>query len=172
MRSAVSPFRTAMLCVLIALGIAPFARHAGAATATGNFQVRITIQESCIIVGTPSPLDFGNQNVLAANVDAVTTLTVQCTTSTPYNIGLNAGTGAGATIAVRKMTGPGAATVDYSLYQDTSRTVLWGDVIGTNTEAGTGNGSPQAYTVYGRVPPQPTPAPGLYTDTITVTVTY
>ncbi|WP_163468383.1 spore coat protein U domain-containing protein, partial [Klebsiella michiganensis] len=28
------------------------------------------------------------------------------------------------------------------------------------------------YTVYGRVPVQTTPAPGTYTDTITVTVTY
>ena len=172
MRSAVSTFRIAVLCTLVALGVAPFARHAGALTATSNFQVRITIQESCIVVGTPSPLDFGNQNVLTANVDATTTLTVQCTTSTPYTIGLNAGTGAGATLAVRKMTGPGSATVDYSLYQDSPRTVLWGDVIGTNTQAGTGNGSPQAYTVYGRVPPQPTPASGLYTDSITVTVTY
>ena len=171
MRSAVSTFRIAVLCTLVALGVAPFARHAGAATAIGNFQVRITIQESCIIVGATSPLDFGNQNVLAANVDATTTLTVQCTTSTPYTIGLNVGTGAGATLAVRKMTGPGAATVDYSLYQDAPRTVLWGDVVG-NTQAGNGNGSPQAYTVYGRVPPQATPSAGLYTDTITVTVTY
>jgi spore coat protein U-like protein len=172
MRSQVSRFRVVTLCAIGVLGVDLHAHRAIAATATGNFQVRITIQESCIIVGTPSPLDFGNQNVLAANVDATTTLTVQCTTSTPYNIGLNAGTGAGATIAVRKMTGPGAATVDYSLYQDSPRTVLWGDVIGTNAQAGTGNGSPQAYTVYGRVPPQLTPASGLYTDTITVTVTY
>jgi spore coat protein U-like protein len=28
------------------------------------------------------------------------------------------------------------------------------------------------YTVYGYVPPQATPAAGVYTDTITVTVTY
>ncbi|HEY2977511.1 MAG TPA: spore coat protein U domain-containing protein, partial [Burkholderiaceae bacterium] len=38
---------------------------------------------------------------------------------------------------------------------------------------GTGNGSPQPHTVYGRVPAQATtPAPGTYTTTITVTVTY
>ena len=34
----------------------------------------------------------------------------------------------------------------------------------------TGNGTGQNYTVYGRVPPQTTPAPGTYTDTITVKV--
>ncbi|MCE3520182.1 spore coat protein U domain-containing protein, partial [Escherichia coli] len=35
-----------------------------------------------------------------------------------------------------------------------------------------GSGAAQPYTVYGRVPVQTTPAPGTYTDTITVTVTY
>jgi spore coat protein U-like protein len=69
-----------------------------AATATANFQVRITIQTSCIVVSA-NDLDFGTQGVLSTNVDVPTTLSVQCTTSTPYNIGLNAGTGAGATVA-------------------------------------------------------------------------
>jgi spore coat protein U-like protein len=38
---------------------------------------------------------------------------------------------------------------------------------------GTGTGATQpAVTVYGRVPPQTTPAIGTYTDTVVVTVTY
>jgi spore coat protein U-like protein len=36
----------------------------------------------------------------------------------------------------------------------------------------TGNGADQTFTIYGRVPAQTTPAPGTYTDTVTVTVTY
>ena len=171
MRSAVSTFRIAVLCTLVALGVAPLARHAGAATVPGNFQVRITIQESCIIAST-NPLDFGTANVLAANVDQVTTLSVQCTTGTPYNIGLDKGAGLGASEAVRKMTSPAAATVDYSLYQNTLRTTLWGNTVPTTTVPGTGNGAEQLYTVYGRVPPQTTPAAGSYIDTINVTVTY
>jgi spore coat protein U-like protein len=170
MRPGVSAFRIVTLCALLAWGVAIFAPNAGAATATGNFQVRITIQESCIVASTNS-LDFGSQNILAANVDQTTTLSVQCTPSTAYDIGLNAGTGVGATIAVRKMTGAGG-TVDYSLYQDAPRAILWGDSVGTNTVSGTGNGAAQSYTVYGRVPPQTTPAAGSYLDTITVTVTY
>jgi spore coat protein U-like protein len=66
----------------------------------------------------------------------------------------------------------GANTITYSLYQDAGRTTVWGNTIGTNTVAGTGNGASQSYTVYGRVPPQTTPAAALYGDTITVTVTY
>ena len=171
MRSQVSPVRVATLCVLAGLAGAVLVHQAIAATATGSFQVRITIQESCAVVST-NMLDFGSQNVLTANVDQDTQLSVQCTASTPYDIGLNAGTGAGATEAVRKMTGPGAATVSYSLYQDAGRSVLWGNTVGTNTISGTGTGAAQPYTVHGRVPPQTTPGAGTYIDTITVTVTF
>ena len=96
---------------------------------------------------------------------------MSCTNTTPYNIGLDAGTGSGATVATRKMTS-GGATVSYSLYSDSAHATVWGNTIGTDAVAGTGNGTGQNYTVYGRVPPQTTPAPGTYTDTITVTVTY
>ena len=96
---------------------------------------------------------------------------MQCTDTTPYNIGLDAGTGTGATVTVRKLTS-GGATVNYTLYSDTGRTTVWGNTVSTDTVAATGNGASQSYTVYGRVPAQTTPAPGTYTDTVTVTVTY
>lgn len=143
-----------------------------AQTATTQFNVQITIAAECQISSAPAPLNFGTSGVIDANVDATTTIDVQCTNGQSYNIGLNEGQGAGATVAARLMTGPAAATVTYSLYQDAARTTIWGDTIGTNTVAGTGTGSPVTHTVYGRVPPQPTPAAGTYNDVITVTVTY
>lgn len=141
-----------------------------AATTTTTFTSQITIQATCTIISATN-LDFGTQGVLSANVDQSSTLQVQCTDTTPYDIGLNAGTGTGATVATRKMTS-GGATVNYSLYTDAGRTTVWGDTIGTDTVAATGNGASQSYTVFGRVPPQTTPAPATYVDTITVTVTY
>jgi spore coat protein U-like protein len=96
---------------------------------------------------------------------------VTCTNSTPYEVGLDAGTGTGATIAARKMTASGA-TINYTMYQDPARSILWGNTVGTDAVSGTGNGSAQALTVYGRVPAQSTPAPGAYSDTINVTVTF
>jgi spore coat protein U-like protein len=153
----------ALLCV-------PFANQANAATATSTFTVQMTVNSSCVI-NSASTLDFGTTGVLTANVDNTSTLAVQCTNTTPYNVGLNAGLGSGATVAVRKLTN-GANTINYSLYTTSGRTVVWGNTVGTDTQAGTGNGASQNYTVYGRVPPQTTPAPAAYTDTITVTVTY
>ena len=86
-------------------------------------------------------------------------------------MGLSAGGGTGATVAVRKMTS-GANTVNYTLYRDAARTLVWGTTIGTDTVTGTGNAANQAITIYARTPTQTVPPPGTYTDTVTVTITY
>ena len=71
----------------------------------------------------------------------------------------------------RKMTRSSEA-VTYALYRDAARSQPWGSTVGIDTAAGTGSGFAQGFTVYGRVPPQPTPSPGTYTDTIVITVAY
>jgi spore coat protein U-like protein len=141
-----------------------------AATTTSTFTVQVSITATCTI-NSASTLNFGTQGILSTNVDQTSTIAVTCSNTTPYNIGLDAGTGSGATVAVRKLTS-GGATVNYSLYSDAGRATVWGNTVGTDTVAGTGNGSSQNFTVYGRIPTQTTPAPGTYNDTITVTVTY
>jgi spore coat protein U-like protein len=152
-------------CVLIA-----FADTSHSASTTSTFAVQAAILATCTI-NTASTLNFGSQAVLAANVDQTSTIQVTCTNTTPYNIGLDVGTGSGATVAVRKLTS-GGATINYSLYSDAGRATVWGNTVSTDTVAGTGNGAAQNYTVYGRIPSQTTPAPGNYADTITITVTY
>jgi len=141
----------------------------GSSTANFSFTVTATVATSCSVSATN--LDFGSAGVLIANVDGTSTVTPQCTNGTPYNVGLNAGTGTGATVTNRKMTS-GASMITYSLYTTSGRTTVWGNTVGTDTQSGTGTGSNQALTVYGRVPPQTTPAPAAYTDTIIVTATY
>jgi spore coat protein U-like protein len=153
----------------VAAALAFAVSSAFAATTTSTFQVRATITATCVILTSPD-LDFGSLGVLTANADQSSTIQVQCTNTTPYNIGLNAGTGS-VSVATRKLSN-GGATINYSLYTDAARTTVWGNTIGTDTVAATGDGASQSYLVYGRIPPQTTPAPGSYTDTITVTVTY
>ena len=114
--------------------------------------------------------EFRQPGRIDCAVNQTSTIQVQCTNTTPYNIGLNAGTATGATVTTRKMTN-GGATVGYALYSNAGMTTNWGNTVGTDTVSGTGNGA-QPYTVYGQVPAQSTPAAGTYTDTITVTVTY
>jgi spore coat protein U-like protein len=142
-----------------------------AATATSQFQVTMTLQAECKLTSA-SDLAFGTSGVIQAAVNATSAIGVQCTNTTPYNVGLSAGAGSGATVALRKMTSAGSATINYQLFRDTARTQTWGDVVGTNTASATGNGAVQTLTVYGTVPAQTTPAAGSYTDTVQVTVTY
>jgi spore coat protein U-like protein len=159
------------ILALLAAAAAGWAGPAASTTTTATFQVQIIITNACSI-GSASALNFGSQGTLAAAVAATSTVSVNCTLTLPYNISLDAGTGSGATVAARIMTGPASATVGYSLYQDITHLLVWGNTIGTNTVAGVGTGLSLPYTVYGNVPSQATPAAGTYTDTITVTVTY
>lgn len=159
------------LCVsgVLAAGVASIPQ-AGAATATSTFNVTMTIQGQCTVASTTN-LQFGAAGVLTSQITATSTIGVQCTNTTPYNVGLDPGSATGATVTSRKMTG-GAATVNYALYRDSGYTQNWGQTIATDTVSGTGNGAVQNLTVYGQVPAQTTPAPGAYTDTVKVTVTY
>lgn len=143
---------------------------AGFTTVTGNFTASATVSANCLISATPA-LNFGTLAVLTAAIPGTTTISRRCTSGTAYNIGLSAGAGIGATVAARRMTGPGLATVTYSLYKDSGWTTVWGDV-GAARISDTGTGLTQTTTVYGRVPAQSTPVAGNYTDTIIVTVTY
>jgi len=103
---------------------------------------------------------------------STSTITVTCTNTSPYNVGLNAGTAPGATVTTRKMSGPGGALLAYALYQDAAHSINWGNTVGTDTVAGTGNGNAQALTVYGQVGAGQFVTPGAYVDTITATITY
>jgi spore coat protein U-like protein len=147
------------------------AAQARAATSTGNFAVTGTITATCQV--NASTLAFGAYNpVLNANLDVTGSVSVSCTNATPYNIGLGVGAGTGATITNRKMTS-GANTLTYQVFRDAARTLNWGQTVGTDTVAGTGNGVAQAITAYGRIPlGQTTAAVGAYTDTVVITITY
>ena len=158
------------VAALAGLGLILGAGAASAAIDTENLQVQVTIVSECKVQSAPL-LDFGSQGVLDSAQNGSTTIGIQCTNTTPYTVRLDAGSGAGATVADRLMT-LGAATVSYSLFRDAAHMLVWGETDGTNTVAGTGNGAVQTLDVYGQIPAQTTPAPGLYTDTVTVTVSY
>jgi spore coat protein U-like protein len=142
-----------------------------AATATTTFQVTATVLSVCTVSATN--LAFGNYDASSGTPnDASSAVTTTCSNSTAYTVALNAGTGSGATVAVRRMTN-GANTLDYSMYTTAGRTTVWGDgTLSTVTQAGTGNGAGQALTVFGRIPTGQYVTAGSYTDTVTATVTY
>lgn len=131
------------------------------------FTVTATVTSQCSV--SASTLDFGAVGLLLANTDGTSNVTVLCASGAAYQVGLDNGQHASGT--TRRMQGPGGL-VTYELYRNPTRTQRWGSTLNTDTVAGSGNGSSQTLTVYGRVPNQTTPSAGTYNDTITVTVTY
>lgn len=141
-------------------------------TATATFLVSLTLQANCTI--SANPLSFGTNGVLTTALNQQTTVAVDCTNTTPYNVGLDGGTVSGSTVTSRLLAGTASGntstTVGFQLYQDSGRTTVWGNTQGTNTVGGTGTGSVQSITVYGQIPIQATPRPDTYQTTVTATV--
>ena len=173
LRAKFSPFAAAAVALSFVAAALPVTGTAATYLNGSNnttFDVTLKIVANCVI--SAAPLDFGQtQGVLASNVSVNTNLSVTCTNTTPYNVGLNAGTGSGSVGTTRYLAGTGGntATVQYNLFQTAGATV-WGNTQGTDTHSGTGTGAAQTITVYGQVPVQSTPAPDTYKSTITATV--
>ena len=159
---------------LLAAGLIAATTGAFAATVTTTFQVQASVNALCSISAVN--LTFPAVDPLSSQTDGATTVTVNCTKNSPYTVGLTAGTTTGATIAQRLMAN-GADTMNYNLYTDAARSIVWGNTAAAPTwvsGTGAGMGTAQVLNVYGRVAGgQTNLAVGTYTEpTITVTVTY
>lgn len=161
--------RISIAATLAALGLLAPVAPAFAGSDSDSFTVSATVLDSCSV--NANDLAFGNYDPVASTpLDASTTIVVTCTNGTDYDVALDAGIGAGATVGARRMSA-GADVLEYSLFTDASRSDLWGEAGGDLVSA-TGSGLAQTHHVYGRVPVNQDAPAGDYEDTITVTVTY
>lgn len=137
------------------------------------FTASATVPTQCHSYLT-ADLDFGQVGgSVASAIDRTTTFGLTCTNHTAWNIGLNNGLYAsGSTRRMRQGTTGNYTYVSYEMYRDSSRSIRWGNTVGTDTLSGTGTGSAQTLTIYGRVPSPQTPPAGNYSDTVTITITY
>ena len=147
------------------------------ATATGVMTVTATVAATCVVGTSTLAFDTATSATIAAgNVDAIGTVSVNCTSGSSYTIALSAGAGTGATVASRKMTSgtvPSAQLLSYTVYTTAARTTVWGDATTASAVvAGVGSGVAQSISAYGRIFQSPLVQAGAYTDTLNVTVTY
>jgi spore coat protein U-like protein len=148
--------------------------------ATASFQVLITITKACsVTAGTASNINLGSVAATAVNTTNSNTISVNCSKTTPYYVGLapsNANT-AGAGLMVSS-TAP-ATNTDKVPYQLTSTAgaggTIWGNTATStavgNGVAGTGTGAAQSLTVYATAA-SANFTPDSYADTVTVNVNY
>jgi spore coat protein U-like protein len=131
--------------------------------------VQATNQTICTL-GT-SAVNFPATGVLRSSTDATGSIFVVCTSGAPYTIALDGGLTAATDPTQRKMS-QGAEQITYGLYQNSGRTLPWGDSSAGYAASGSGSGLSQTLTVYGRAPAQNTPSAGTYSDTVVVTLSY
>jgi spore coat protein U-like protein len=159
------------IAVLLMLGLMPLAElQAQSQTVSTTFRVQARVEAVCEV--TASDLNFGTYTAQAGTpLQGTTLLRATCTPGSTYNVGLNEGTSAGATVNQRKMAS-GANSLNYQLYSDSARSTIWGNTTGTDTVTGVGTGLAVDHTVYGAVPAAQAVPAGDYADTITVRIYY
>ena len=145
----------------------PLSAKAGGNTTSTTMNVSASVAPSCTV--RADPLQFGSYTL--AQKGASATIYVTCTKDTNYDIGLDAGSTSGATVDVRKMKS-GSNTLNYSIYQNSGYTTVWGETVGSNTVHDTGSGTEQQIPVYGMIPANQQAPIGSYTDTVNVKVTF
>jgi spore coat protein U-like protein len=129
-----------------------------AAAAAGAANCTFTVQS----------VAFGNYDTISGqSVNSAGSITVSCNVIDSYSISLSPGQG---TLLVRQMR-TGGYGLNYNLYTDALRTMIWGDgTSGTVIVSDTAIGG--IYTVYGRIPANQNLPAGTYTDSITVTLNF
>ncbi|PFH12092.1 spore coat protein U-like protein [Collimonas sp. PA-H2] len=112
------------------------------------------------------------------NADSTGDVAVTCTATLvagtgSYTIALSTGSGTYATRTLKS----GVNILNYNIYTDSARSIVWGDGSGTTqTESDSYlillTPTTRHYTPYGRIPGAQNKPAGTYTDTVTVTITY
>jgi spore coat protein U-like protein len=172
---------TRRICAVVALIVWLASMHetsAQAGTATANLTVQITITAACTI--NAATLNFGSNAgtaLIASPVSGSTTVSVTCTNGSPYSIGMD--NGANVSGSQRRMNS-GANYLNYNLFVDAGHANPWTTAASNSTcttasdcYLGTGSGSAQSVNIYGAVPAVGSAPPtGIYTDTVTMTITF
>ncbi|AEB58740.1 Csu type fimbrial protein [Ectopseudomonas mendocina] len=180
---------TSLLCLTI-LVIATVPAHGDTGVndqiVSQSFQLRAEIVPGCLLGAGGSDatsfgsISFGSISTLPSNLDAASTpgngsIVLQCSPGTAVSISLNAGLNA-SSVGGGRYLARGAERLRYQLYQDAARSLIWGDGSNGGTRLSVNfpvGSATQTYTVYARLfAVSPLPSAGIYTDTITVTVSY
>jgi spore coat protein U-like protein len=112
---------------------------------------------------------FGNYNPLSAvPLDAAGTISYDCPPPTAPVITLS--TGQSSSYTPRRMQGPGL--LQYNLYLDAARTVIWGDGTGGSSVLNGPSGIRTTVPIYGRIFPRQDVVAGAYFDVIIVTINF
>ena len=154
-----------LLAVVFALTSAP---AAAAETVVEDVTVTAAIEAACSVMD--DVLDFGRYDPLSAEaLMATAQVKLSCPEGTRISVRLDGGKNPAG--GERRMAGGGGRFLRYNLYTDGDRQQVWGDgtPLGQPVEFTFESSNPYR-TVFGLLPGGQPASPGLYSDTVTITV--
>lgn len=112
---------------------------------------------------------FGTYDTFSSqSLESTGNIDISCDSETIYSISLSTGSGS----FLQRTMVFGSHVLNYNLFTDAARTIVWGD--GTNSTA-TVSGvttSTASHSVYGRVPARQNAYVGNYSDNVTITINF
>ncbi len=151
-----------------------------------QFQVRAVITAGCLLgsggsdVASYGNINFGPLGSLGSPVNRTSTpgsgsIVLQCTPGIALTIGIGAGANA-SSVTDGRFLAKGGELLRYQLYKDSAFSNVWGDGNNGATALSAtfpSAGGTQSYPVYARLfSVTPMPSAGVYSDVVTVTVSY
>ncbi|HUR40812.1 MAG TPA: spore coat protein U domain-containing protein [Verrucomicrobiae bacterium] len=137
-------------------------------SSVANINVTATVEAACADV-TATDVDFGSQGNIGNTDDATSTITVDCDTGTQYSVAIDYGVAPLGT--QRQVTnGNSGEFMDYDIFQPGGFTTPWGE--GADALDGTGTGAADALVANFRLQRAAGKGFGVYTDLVTVTLSY
>ncbi|HEY3217090.1 MAG TPA: spore coat U domain-containing protein [Candidatus Eisenbacteria bacterium] len=148
MKNAVCRLSVFVLC-LCCLSVGSPAHLAWSEQATDTFAVDAFVVASVQLAVVS--IDFGSF-AKTNQVDGQGAIQITATNGLPYNIQMGPGSAFVAADGNRRMGGDGGNEfLNYNLFIDAERTLVWGDGSFGYTTGAAGNGNLQEFPVYGRV---------------------
>lgn len=160
-------FKWIALLFFLLLNISP----AVAAINMSSMMIGVDVVGDCTISATPLIFGLYNPNA-CTSTQSTARLRVLCTLNTPYHVALDQGAGNAATTRLRSMSGPENSSIRYTLSQNPTHTINWGNIIGVDTKLRIGNGLQQILVVYGQIPPKQNVGIGSYRDIVNVNIIF
>ncbi|EAW45455.1 spore coat U domain-containing protein [Nodularia spumigena CS-584] len=161
--------RPSLLTVLLLMASSTAPAMAGSANA--NLNVSASVVPSIVITPAAAPVPIPVENITNPSTPATATVPIAITlpSNTTGKItlgqGQNPSTGSTDTQPVRRMTDGAGNYLLYELYQDESRTIIWGNTDNTALSL-TGTGSASNVNLYIKIPAGQNVPAGNYQDTV------
>lgn len=132
-----------------------------------------TARAQCTV--SVSGFAFGSYDVFSAtNLDSSANLTINCTINTNVRVTMGPSATSGNINTRQLRPASGTDRLNYNLFINSGRTVVWGDSVtggSAATAVGVRRGVPFVGLIFGRIPAGQDVAAGAYTDQVVVSVT-